>query len=173
MAQTHEWVFYEMMWRAKSGGIWPLPWWVQQYFRHWVDFYDNGLFPSKEAAFAANAYYRYWNMVGVKNNHQESLIGQAGEIEPVYDQYTLSFFLFDPLTKKLSFPQFPQADGPLPPLEQSLEDGYLPIVTTVYRSPMGIEVKEKVLATTIGLRQRSVTLVQFTARNTSATPVQA
>ena len=60
MAQTHEWVFYELMWRAKSGGeAWPLPWWVQQYFRHWVDIYDNGLFPSKEAAFAANAYYRY------------------------------------------------------------------------------------------------------------------
>ncbi len=173
MAQTHEWVFYELMWRAKSEGeVWPLPWWVQQYFRRWVDFYDSGLFPSKEAAFAANAYYRYWNMVGVKNNHQECLIGEAGEIEPVYDQYTLSFFLFDPLTKKLYFPQFPQANGAAPSLEQSLEDGYLPVVTTIYRSPIGIEVQEKVLATTIGLRQRSVTLVQFTVRSTQESAVQ-
>ncbi len=52
MAQAHEWVFYELMWRAKSEGeVWPLPWWVQQYFWRWVDFYDSGLFPSKEAAF--------------------------------------------------------------------------------------------------------------------------
>ncbi len=132
MAQTHEWVFYELIWQTKSSGeAWLLSWWVQQYFRRWVDFCDSGKFSSKEAAFAANAYYRYWNMVGVKNNHKESLIEEAGEIEPVYDQYTLSFFLFDPLAKKLYFPQLPQANGAIPSLEQSLEDGYLPVVTTI------------------------------------------
>ena len=81
------------MWRShNSANRLPLPWWVQQYFANWSDRYDSGLFSSKEAAFASNASYRYWNMVGVKDHHQESLVGQAGEIEPVYDNYTLQFF---------------------------------------------------------------------------------
>jgi hypothetical protein len=32
-------------------------------------------------------WHTYWNFVGVKDHHQESLVGQAGEIEPVYDNY--------------------------------------------------------------------------------------
>jgi hypothetical protein len=32
-------------------------------------------------------------MVGVKDAHQECLIGQSGEIEPVYERYTVSFFV--------------------------------------------------------------------------------
>ena len=35
-------------------------------------------------------------MVGVKDHRQENLIGQAGEVEPVYDHYAVSFFLHDP-----------------------------------------------------------------------------
>ncbi|NCA70798.1 MAG: hypothetical protein EOM91_11955, partial [Sphingobacteriia bacterium] len=107
-AQTHEWLFYELMWRAAgSGATYPKPWWVQQYFRRWVEPFDGGLFGSKEAAFASNAHYRYWNMIGVKDHHQESLVGQAGEVEPVYDHYAVGFFLFDPLTRRLDLPQNP------------------------------------------------------------------
>ncbi|GBD95732.1 MAG TPA: hypothetical protein ENG83_04410 [Nitrospirae bacterium] len=174
MATTHEWMFYEVMWRAEAGGRpVPLPWWVQQYFRHWVEPYDSGLFSSKEAAFSSNAHYRYWNMVGVKDHRQESLIGQAGEIEPVYDQYALSFFLFEPSTKKLHFPQHPVYDGSLSPLEQGLEDGYLPVVNTSYRSPMNIIIEQKVIATTVGADQRSVVLVRTTARLSGSTPANA
>lgn len=80
----------------------PLPWWTQQYFRRWIEDYDAGLFPSKEAAFCSNALYRYWNMVGVKDAPQECLIGKAGEIEPVYDEYALSFFyLTQPLASSM------------------------------------------------------------------------
>ncbi|MBW4692876.1 MAG: hypothetical protein KME27_14060 [Lyngbya sp. HA4199-MV5] len=165
MAQTHEWMFYEAMWRAKARGeVFPLPWWVQQYFRRWSDSFDGGLFDSKEGAFASNANYRYWNMVGVKDHHQESLVGQAGEIEPVYDNYAISFFLFDPQTRKLYHPQFPKASGNLSPLEQEMEDGYLPVVKTTFRSPIGIEVEEKAIATTIGVRQRSVVLARLKAQ---------
>jgi hypothetical protein len=140
MAQMHERMFYELMWRIHgSGRQFPLPWWVQQYFRNWVDFYDAGLFSFKEAAFSSNAYYRYWNIVGVKDHHQESLVGQAGEVEPVYDEYAISFFLFDPTTRQLCFPQFAGADGNSS-LKQELEDGYLPVVITTYRSPIGIEI---------------------------------
>ena len=32
-------------------------------------------------------------MVGVKDAHQESLVGQAGEIEPVYEQHAVTFFV--------------------------------------------------------------------------------
>ncbi|MFO1430321.1 MAG: hypothetical protein U1F76_09310 [Candidatus Competibacteraceae bacterium] len=79
MAETHEWMFYEVTWRQWARGNYPLPWWCRQYFRAWSDDYDGGLFSSKEAAFCSNAHYRYWHMIGVKDHHQESLIGQAGE----------------------------------------------------------------------------------------------
>jgi hypothetical protein len=76
-------------WRA-----FPPPFWIQQTFRRWIDAFNTGLFDSKEAAFCSNALYRCWNMIGVKDTGDETLIGQAGEIEPVYEQYALSFFVF-------------------------------------------------------------------------------
>ncbi|NCC39373.1 MAG: hypothetical protein EOM21_07965 [Gammaproteobacteria bacterium] len=161
-AQTHEWLFYELMWRAAgSGATYPKPWWVQQYFRRWVEPFDGGLFGSKEAAFASNAHYRYWNMIGVKDHHQESLVGQAGEVEPVYDHYAVGFFLFDPLTRRLDLPQNPVrlADGPA--LTQGLEDHDLPVVLTRYRTSSGILVEHKALATTQGARQRSIVLLRL------------
>src|SRR6187549_131640 len=148
MPELHERMFYELMWRIEGRGrSAPLPWWVQQYFRRWSDEFDGGLFESKESAFSANAHFRYWNMIGVKDAHQESLVGQAGEVEPVYDEYALSFFLFDPTARSLHFPQIPTATGSAPPLTQSLDQNYLPVVVTRYRSPLGIEIEEKALAT--------------------------
>lgn len=174
MAETHEWMFYEVMWRNEARGrTMPVPWWVQQYFRKWMEPYDGGLFASKEAAFASNALYRYWNMIGVKEHTQESLIGQAGEVEPVYDQYSLSFFLFDPDARELHLPQFPDPDGATPSLEQRCEEGSLPVLITTFRSRMGIVVEEKALATTVGAAQRSVVLVRLKARLSGATPARA
>ena len=133
LSQPHERMFYELMWRIHGTGRHaPLPWWVQQNFRQWSDDYDQGLFPSKEAAFASNALYRYWNMVGVKDHHQESLVGQAGEVEPVYDKYALSFCLFDPAARTFHYPQFPAVIGGRSGLTQELEDGYLPIIVTFH-----------------------------------------
>ncbi len=87
MAQDHELMFYEVMWRLWARKEpYPFPWWVQATLGHWSDSYDGGLFDSKEAAFASNALYRYWSMVGVKDHGRESLVGQAGEVEPVYDR---------------------------------------------------------------------------------------
>lgn len=161
MSQMHERMFYEVMWQAKSRGTpIPLPWWTQQYFRHWVEPFDGGLFDSKEAAFASNANYRYWNMVGVKDAVQESLIGQAGEIEPVYDKYVVSFFLFDPATRRLCLPQRPETGDAI---SQSYESGYLPAIVTSYDSPLKVRVTEKVIATTAGADQRSLVLARFHA----------
>ena len=57
MPETHEWMFYEMMWRAyATGNPMPLPWWVQEYFRRWVDSFDEGLFESKETARQAKTF---------------------------------------------------------------------------------------------------------------------
>jgi len=165
MAQTHEWMFYELMWRVQTRGVpFPLPWWVQLYFRQWTDSFDRGLFDSKEAAFASNAHYRYWNMVGVKDHREESLVGQAGEVEPVYDEYALTFFLFDPRERALHLPQFPRPLGGADSLKQELEDGYLPAVITTYRTPPGIDVVEKVFATVVGSRGKSVVLARLRAR---------
>lgn len=174
MAQLHEWMFYETMWRIKTeGSPFPMPWWIQQYFRYWIESYDSGLFSSKEAAFASNANYRYWHMVGVKDHHQESLVGQAGEIEPVYDQYSLSFFLFEPSTMRLYLPQFAGVDGNASSLKQGLENGYLPIVITKYQPGPGLEIQQKVIATTVGRDQRSIVLVRFAGRLTGSVPAKA
>jgi hypothetical protein len=57
MAQLHEWMFYEAMWRFHATGTpYPFPWWVQQTFGHWADAFDGGLVESREAAFASNAH---------------------------------------------------------------------------------------------------------------------
>lgn len=161
MAQQHERMFYEVGWRAWARREpMPLPWWTQQYFRAWVDPFDSGLFDSKEAAFSSNALYRYWNMVGVKDHRQESLVGQSGEVEPVYDRYSLGFFLFDPADRSLHFPQRPDPDARGPVLTQSIEDGHLPVVMTSYRA-IGVTVDEKVFATTLGARQRSVAVARL------------
>lgn len=171
MAQTHEWMFYELMWRLWAGGSpYPIPWWVQQYFRHWSDSFDSGLFESKEAAFSSNASYRYWNMIGVKDHHQESLIGQAGEIEPVYDQYSLTFFLFDPETKQLYFPQFPSQGLSQPSLEQTLEQGYLPVLKTRYRISLNVEVEATVCATVAGQNNKSTVIAHYTTTSTDSPP---
>jgi hypothetical protein len=160
MTDAHS-LFYEIMWRIQGQGRHlPLPWWVQQYFRSWTDHYDGGLFSSLPAAFASNAHYRYWNMVGVKDRHQECLIGQSGEIEPVYDQYALGFFLFDPASRRADYPQYPDFTRPAA-LRQGWTDGYLPILSTNWESRLGWRVTQTVLATTAPPREEDFALVRF------------
>lgn len=169
MALPHEWMFYEVMWRTwATGAVYPLPWWLQQTFRRWIEAYDGGLFDSKEAALASNALYRYWSMVGVKDARQESLIGQAGEIEPVYERYAVCFFVL--AGGELHLPQRLEAGGGVPALEQGRQDGYLPVLHTTYRPPLGVEVRQRTLATTVGLRQRSVVLNRWVVRPSGAGP---
>ncbi|WP_338702418.1 hypothetical protein V2W30_33950 [Streptomyces sp. Q6] len=161
MAQTHEWMFYEVMWRSWAGRAqvpYPVPWWAQQAFRRWSDDYDAGSYDSKEAAFASNALYRYWGMVGVKDHRQESLIGQAGEIEPVYDKYCLSFFLFDPATGALHLPQL--TDGGT--VEQRREAPHLPVALTTFRTADGVEFVQRTFAVPVGARQRDAVVTRLT-----------
>src|SRR5690349_8347973 len=140
--QTHEWMFYEVMWRIQGKGRpLPLPWWTQQYFRHWTEVFDGGLFDTKEGAFCSNANYRYWNMIGVKDAPQECLVGQAGEIEPVYDEYALSYFLYDPVTHRVDFPQFAAPGVPVP-RTQSRANDYMPTIITTWRPSLGVAVEE-------------------------------
>lgn len=165
MAQTHEWMFYELMWRVWARKApYPIPWWIQQYFRRWSDNFDSGLFDSKEAAFCSNAAYRYWNMIGVKDHRQESLIGQAGEIEPVYDKYAVAFFLFDRQNKIICFPQYPVANSAQPSLEQVWEEGYLPSIKTIYHSPLKIEVEATAFASVTGIDKKSVVVAEYTLK---------
>lgn len=175
MAQLHEYMFYEFMWRMFARTLpYPFPWWVQQNFRHWTDFFDGGLFDSKEAAFASNANYRYWNLIGEPNQDLESLVGQASEFEPVYDEYAVSFFLYDPATRKLHFPQMAGLDGRVSALRQELQDRSLPVVLTHYQSGMGIAVDEKVFATALAAGDnRSFVMMRLKARLLAGGPVDA
>ena len=160
----HEEMFYEVMWRAfTSGAPYPVPWWATQAMRAWSDDFDGGLFASKQAAFAANALYRYWNMIGVKDAGLESLVGQAGEIAPVYEAYAVSGFLFDPDGRRVYLPQ--QA-RPGRELGQAVQDRYLPVVDTIYQVNTAV-LTQRALATTVGPRQRSVVLhrLQVEARD--------
>lgn len=165
MAQRHEWMFYEVMWRLWARRLpYPFAWWVQQYFRRWTDVYDEGLFDSKEAAFASNASYRYWSMVGQPNQDLESLVGQAGEVEPVYDQYSLSLFVFDPVARTLHFPQMAGLDGRASSLRQELVEGWLPVVVTHYGTGTGVALHERVLGTQVSPSDdRGFVLVRVTA----------
>ncbi|MFC5142925.1 hypothetical protein ACFPK1_32205 [Actinomycetospora rhizophila] len=163
----HEELFYEVMWRAwTSGATYPIPWWALQALRAWSDDFDQGLFESKQAAFAANALYRYWNMIGVKDAGLESLVGQAGEIAPVYEAYAVSGFLFEPDGRRLHLPQTPRP-GQL--LRQRMEDDHLPVVETSYQVGTAT-LQQKALATTVGPSQRSMVLhrLRVTAEGGSA-----
>jgi hypothetical protein len=174
MFVQQEWIFYETMWRNQAQGRpIPMPWWIQQYFRNWINDVDTGLFDTKEAAFCSNALYRYWNMVGVKNAHQECLIGQSGEVEPVYDEYSISFFLFEPLSRTLHVPQFPDFSRTPSPLTQSWQDHYLPVLITNYQVPNGYSVQQRVLATTVGVDQKSMVLLRLivTAQTSGNAPI--
>jgi len=125
---------------------------------HWIENFDSGLFDSKQAAFSSNALYRYWNMVGVKDAIQESLVGQAGEIEPVYEAYAVAAFIFEPNTKRLHLPQRVEADEPPEALTQQMERGYLPVVVTTYKTDTGVVLTQKAFGTAIGSRQRAIVL---------------
>lgn len=169
MAQTHEWMFYEVMWRGWAGRDrvpYPVPWWAQQAFRRWSDDFDSGTYDSKEAAFASNALYRYWHMVGVKDHRQESLIGQAGEIEPVYDKYSLCFFLHDPATGALRLPQLPDGGR----VEQRMEAPHLPVVLTTFRTPDDVEFVQRTFATTVGANQRDLVVTRVTVGSPTGRP---
>ncbi|HWM56759.1 MAG TPA: hypothetical protein VNO83_02905 [Pseudonocardia sp.] len=157
----HEEMFYEVMWRAwATGAVYPMPWWATQALRAWSDDFDSGLFGSKQAAFAANALYRYWNMIGVKDAGLESLVGQAGEIAPVYEAYAVSGFLFEPSGRRVHLPQRP---SPTHVLSQRMQGGYLPVVETTYRAGNAV-LEQKALATTVGIRQRSIVLHRLRVR---------
>lgn len=161
-AQTHEIMFYELMWRLHTrGDPYPMPWWLQSYFRRWPGD-APGMFPAKESALASNALYRYWNMVGVENAHQESLVGQAGEIEPVYESYATTFFLL--VDGRLHFPQTAVPGGPTPALIQRRQDGYLPVMVTTYQSPVGLTVEQRTLGTVVGPDRHAAVLNRLVVR---------
>lgn len=156
-------MFYEVMWRTWARGIpYPMPWWLQSYFRQWPGD-TSGMFGSKEAGLASNALYRYWNMVGVKDAHQESVVGQAGEIEPVYERYAVTFFLI--ADGRLHFPQFAEVGAPSPTLAQQRQDGYLPVVLTTYHPPLGVRVEERTLSTVVGAQKHVAVLNRLVVRS--------
>lgn len=160
MARTHEWMFYEVMWRSwadRARVPYPVPWWAQTAFRRWSDDFDAGTYESREAAFASNALYRYWHMVGVKDHRQESLIGQAGEIEPVYDKYCLAFFLYDPATGTVGMPQLAECGT----VTQRMEAPHVPEVVTTFRGTDGLGFTQRTFAVPVGARQRDLTVTRL------------
>ena len=166
--QPYETTFYELMWQIWSRNTpYPMPWWLQSYFRDWPGD-DGGMFGAKETALASNALYRYWNMVGVKDAHQESLVGQAGEIEPVYERYAVTFFIV--ADGKLHFPQYAENGSPPPALRQQRQDSYLPVVITTYQPPLGITVEQRTLSTVVGAQNHAAVLNRLVVRASGAGP---
>lgn len=164
--QPYEAMFYEVMWRTWGRGVpYPMPWWLQSYFRDWPGD-DSGMFGAKETALASNALYRYWNMVGVKDAHQESLVGQAGEVEPVYERYAVTFFVL--ADGRLHFPQTAEAGAPSPTLSQQRLDGYVPVVVTTYRPPIGVSVEQRTLSTVVGAQKHAAVLNRLVVRSSGA-----
>lgn len=162
--RSAEEVVYEVLWRTWARGApFPLPWWAQQCFRRWVDG-ARAPFSTREDALCSDALYRYWHMVGVKDAEQECLVGQAGELEPVRERYAVGFFVFDPRSRELGFPQHAGRDaGRGARLVHALLDGYLPVVETGYRSPLGMTVTQRAFAVPVGDRARSLTVARLVA----------
>ena len=159
-------MFYELMWQIQSRNTpYPMPWWLQSYLRDWPGD-DGGMFGAKQTALASNALYRYWNMVGVKDAHQESLVGQAGEIEPVYERYAVTFFVV--ADGKLHFPQYAESGAPAPTLGQQRQEGYLPVVITTYQPPLGITVEQRTLCTVVGAQNHAAVLSRLVVRASGA-----
>jgi len=53
--QPYETMFYELMWQIWSRNApYPMPWWLQSYFRDWPGD-DGGMFGAKQTALASNA----------------------------------------------------------------------------------------------------------------------
>ena len=166
--QPYETMFYELMWQIWSRNApYPMPWWLQSYFRDWPGD-DGGMFGAKETALASNGLYRYWNMVGVKDAHQESLVGQAGEIEPVYERYAVTFFIV--ADGKLHFPQYAENGSPAPALRQQRQDNYLPVVVTTYQPPLGITVEQRTLSTVVGAQNHAAVLNRLVVRASGPAP---
>ena len=164
--QPYETMFYELMWQIQSRNTpYPMPWWLQSYFRDWPGD-DGGMFGAKQTALASNGLYRYWNMVGVKDAHQESLVGQAGEIEPVYERYAVTFFVV--ADGKLHFPQYAESGAPAPTLGQQRQEGYLPVVITTYQPPLGITVEQRTLSTVVGAQNHAAVLSRLVVRASGA-----
>lgn len=160
--QPYETMFYELMWQIWSRGVpYPMPWWLQSYFRDWPGD-DGGMFGAKQTALASNALYRYWNMVGVKDARQESLVGQAGEIEPVYERYAVTFFVV--ADGRLYFPQYAESGSPAPALRQQRQENYLPVVITTYQPPLGITVEQRTLSTVVGAQHHAAVLSRLVVR---------
>ena len=63
--------------------------------------------------------------------------------------------------RTLYLPQYPALVNGAPGLSQAMEDGYLPVILTSYTTAQQVVLEQKVLATTLGLRQRSVVLARF------------
>ena len=160
---VHETMFYEVMWRtAARGAPYPMPWWLQSYFRDWPGD-DGGMFGFKETALASNALYRYWNMVGVKDAHQESLVGQAGEIEPVYERYAVTFFVV--ADGELALPAGRRGRRPgARRWHSSARTGYIPVVITTYRPPLGVTVEQRTLSTVVGAQHHAAVLNRLVVR---------
>ena len=166
--QPYETMFYELMWQIWSRNTpYPMPWWLQSYFRDWPGD-DGGMFGAKQTALASNALYRYWNMVGVKDAHQESLVGQAGEIEPVYERYAVTFFIV--ADGKLHFPQYAENGSRPPALRQQRQDSYLPVVITTYQPPLGITIEQRTLSTVVGAQNHAAVLNRLVVSSSGAGP---
>ncbi len=162
---NHEYTFYELMWQdfARENAI-PKPVWLRLALEKKIDSFDSGLFPSKEAALSSNHLYRYWNMISVKDHKDEILIGQCGEIEPVYDQYAISFFVQDNSTGELFYPQ-----NYLSFVKQSLKNDYIPIVTTLFEIPDKFKLTQTSFATLVDVNdKKQACIVKLKLENLSS-----
>ena len=174
---------YEMMKEALENGGCPIPWWVRRFNEHKAgpfyeaqrdennkekQNYNSGVFPSALAAFYSNAHYRYWDMLGVKGQDRECLVGQAGELEPADGIHTISFFLAQKTqagTWKLHFPQ----DEENGILSQS-RDPRLPIITTKFEAA-NCKLSQKALAGVVKASQsvtKAVVVVKLEAKPRAA-----
>jgi hypothetical protein len=131
MARDDEWTFYEVMWRAWTSHAIPcvvaaanVPPLDRQLRQRLVRFHGSRTGVQRPD--------RYWNMAGVKDARQESLAGQAGEIEPICERYAVTFFVTD--GARLHLPQWLEPAAGSPALERHRRTGAEPRRRVRHRS---------------------------------------
>lgn len=65
---------------------------------------------------------------------------------------------------QLHVPQYAENGAQAPALEQQRQNGYIPVVMTTYRPPIGVTVEQRTLTTVVGSQDHAAVLNRLVVR---------
>lgn len=135
---------------------WKWPLWVREQNR--MD--SPGYIPAGSsfgAGCTSNRNYKSFSMVGVADREHEAVVGMDGTVMPRKDAYSVSFWLYE--EGKLL------AVGEEGKIQQERIDGYLPIISTVWRLP---EIELRLLSYADSIAGQDICFTKISLKNISS-----